>query len=145
VLQARNTAKAGIFHEARACTSQAESQGPGAFQHEAAFSMARLLEDMSMKRLQSLGEDMSKLPGPEFDRLRETLAAAAAIHLKLAEFAFPKLARIDVAGEAPSVPHHKMVFTLNIARPTGANGAIEHNADLPLGDGCDDPELPVKP
>jgi hypothetical protein len=51
------------------------------------------------------------------------------IHLRLADFAFPKLARIDVAGEAPPVPQHKLVFKLNIARPQANIKAIEHSAD----------------
>jgi hypothetical protein len=101
---------------------------------EAAFGIAKLLQEISSKRLESLGGDIAKLAGPEFDRMRETLAAAAAIHLRLAEFAFPKLARIDLAGEAPAVlAQQKIVVKLNVPRLPRANrtATIEYDAAGP--------------
>jgi len=40
-------------------------------------------------------------PPAEFDRVIAALKIAADIHLRLADFAFPRLGRIDLAGEAP--------------------------------------------
>jgi hypothetical protein len=101
---------------------------------KAAFKIARTLEDMSAKRREKFQDEAGNLPADEFDRLIGTMKMAADIHLRLAEFAFPKLARIDMAGEAPSVPvQEKVIVTLNIPRPPGTYGAIEHNAD-PLAD-----------
>jgi hypothetical protein len=97
---------------------------------QAAFKIARLIEGLTAKRLAHMQDAMGQLPKDEYDRLTTGLKVAADIHLKLAEFAFPKLARIDLAGEAPAVPvHQKTIVTLRIPRP-GTNGAatIEHDA-----------------
>jgi hypothetical protein len=107
---------------------------------KAAFKIARFLEDAAQSRIDALQTDIARMPASEFGLISNALNAAANIHLCLAEFAFPKLARIDVAGEAPPVPQHKLVFKLNIPRPQANIGPIEHIAD-PLSDG-DDPEQP---
>jgi hypothetical protein len=70
---------------------------------QAALKVARTLENVTAKRIQEFEDEAGNLPPAEFDRLIGAMKIAADIHLKLAEFAFPKLARLDYAGDAPPV------------------------------------------
>jgi hypothetical protein len=103
---------------------------------QSALKIARTLEEMTVRRCEKFEDEAGNLPPAEFDRVIGAMKIAADIHLRLADFAFPKLARIDVAGEAPALPvQQKVIVTLNIPRPPGAKGAIEHNADPEAVDG----------
>jgi hypothetical protein len=78
----------------------------------AAFKIAKFLEDMSAKRLEKFKNEVADLPPDEFARIQVGLIAAANLHVRLAEFAFPKLARIL---DAPKVNLEKrMVVELKI-------------------------------
>jgi hypothetical protein len=59
---------------------------------KAAFNIAGFIEGLTAKRLERVQDAMSQLPAEEFDRVVESLNKAAQLHIKLAEFAFPKLA-----------------------------------------------------
>jgi hypothetical protein len=110
----------------------------------AAFKIAKLLEDMSAKRLEKFKNEVADLPPDEFARIQVGLIAAANLHVRLAEFAFPKLARVDHVGDAPSLAavKNRMVVTLKLGdlpRPAlsgrhdieghAAVGAIGHGGD----------------
>lgn len=89
----------------------------------AAFKIAKLLEHMSAKRLEKFKNEVADLPPDEFARIQVGLIAAANLHVRLAEFAFPKLARVDHVGDAPSVAN-RMVVELKIGDgpPTDRSG-----------------------
>ena len=96
----------------------------------AAFKIAKFLEDMSAKRLEKFKNEIADLPPDEFARIQVGLIAAANLHVRLAEFAFPKLARVDHVGDAPSVAN-RMVVELKIGDgpPTGlAKAAVVEDA-----------------
>ena len=109
----------------------------------AAFKIAKFLEDMSAKRLEKFKNEIADLPPDEFARIQVGLIAAANLHVRLAEFAFPKLARVDHVGDAPSVPTgHKMIVTLKIGDgpPPALSGRHEiegHAVPGTIGDGRD--------
>jgi hypothetical protein len=97
---------------------------------QAALRITHTLENMTAKRIEKFEDEAGNLPPAEFDRLIGAMKIAADIHLKLAEFAFPKLARIDVAGQPPPVPvQRKVRVTLHFPRPPGLDAAIEHDPD----------------
>jgi hypothetical protein len=77
----------------------------------AAFKVAKFLEGMTQARLTKLATEIGALSGEEFDRVRETLKEAANIHLKLANYAFPKLRAHEYLGDAPTtiVQENKVV------------------------------------
>jgi hypothetical protein len=101
---------------------------------QSALKIARTLENMTAMRREKFENEAGNLPPAEFDRLIGAMKIAADIHLRLADFAFPKLARIDRAGEVPPMRvQQNMVVTLDFPRPQANIGAIEHNAD-PLVD-----------
>ena len=106
---------------------------------QSVLKIARTLEDMTAKRLHRFEDEAGNLPPDEFDRLIGAMKIAADIQLKLAEFAFPRIARLDLAGDAPAIPaQQRFVFKLNVQPPPGARGAatIEHDAAAPAtGDG----------
>jgi hypothetical protein len=86
----------------------------------AAFKIARFLEEMSAKRLEKFQNQIADLPPDEFARIQDGLIAAANLHVRLAEFAFPKLARVDHIGDAPSpAAIEKFKFVLRIDDPLG--------------------------
>jgi hypothetical protein len=91
--------------------------GTGENPVEAAFKIAQFMEGLAAKRLAAVQDAMGQLPGDEFDRIITSLELAAKIHLKLAEFAFPKLKRIDDPGEAPTDTPECEIVTLNIPPP----------------------------
>src|SRR5262249_54268574 len=77
-------------------------EGNGENPVQAAVRIARTLEGMTAKRREKFEDETSNLPPAEFDRLVAAMKIAADIHLRLADFAFPRLGRIDLAGEAPA-------------------------------------------
>lgn len=113
----------------------------------AAFKIAKFLEGMSARKLEALQQAIDKLTPEDFDRVRDTLVAAANIHIRLAEFAFPKLSRVDYVGDVPSGQQqqgetrieNKYLFVLNIGdeRP-GRPVTIEHESQLGGNDAADD-------
>jgi hypothetical protein len=70
---------------------------------KAAFKIARLIEGATAKRLERFENDFANLPPEEFDCLMQAMVQAAKIHLGLAEFAFAKLSRQDIVGDAAQV------------------------------------------
>lgn len=66
-----------------------------------AFAIARLLEAMGDARTEALKNEIGSMAGAEFDRIVCTLKEAANIHLKLANYAFPKLRQHEYIGDAP--------------------------------------------
>jgi hypothetical protein len=77
--------------------------GDGEDPVKAAIEIARLLEEFAHRRIEALAVAVGQAPLAEFLAIRDTLKAAADIHLRLSEFAFPKLQRVDYAGDAPPV------------------------------------------
>lgn len=61
-------------------------------------------------------EILRNIPRADLDLIRRFMETSTNIAYKAAEFGYPKLARIDYAGDVPSGPtiENKMVFTLNI-------------------------------
>jgi hypothetical protein len=88
-------------------------------------------------------EQIAALPREELALLQSFLVEAANIALKSMEYSYPKLARVDHIGEAPSVPTgHKVIVTLKLGdlpRPAlSARHDIEgHTAPGTIGDGGD--------
>jgi len=94
---------------------------------QAALRITHTLENMTAKRIEKFEDEAGNLPPAEFDRLIGAMKMAADVHLKLAEFAFPKLARLDYAGDAPPVAvQNRVKVTLKLgAEPppwTTSNG-----------------------
>jgi len=68
-----------------------------------AFRICRYLEGFTQKRIEALAVDIARLSGEEFDRIVHALEIAMNGQIRLAEFAYPKLQRIDHVGDAPAV------------------------------------------
>jgi len=86
----------------------------------AAFRMAGVLEGMTQRRLANFGANAAQLPINEFKVLCDGIAAAADINLRCAEFARPKLRRVENYGDVPAAGpvnvQNRVTVTLNIGQ-----------------------------
>jgi hypothetical protein len=94
----------------------------------AAFKIAKFLEDMSAKRLEKFKNEVADLPPHEFALIQDGLIAAANLNVRLAEFAFPKLSRVNYVGDAPTVNvDNRFVVELKIGAKRHAPPLAETN------------------
>jgi hypothetical protein len=77
-------------------------------------------------------EEIAEMPDSKKEMLRKWVEAKASIARDLAEFAYPKLARVEVAGDAPTQTiEHRTIFVLSTERPGKPMTLIEAEASLP--------------
>jgi hypothetical protein len=77
-----------------------------------------LIQSLTAKRLEQVQDAMRQPSAEDYDRIIEGLSKAALLHIKLGEFAYPKLARLDIAGEAPTTPvSQRTSVTLRFRHP----------------------------
>ena len=75
------------------------------------------LQDIAAARTAGMTiEQIAALPREELMLLQSLLSEAAKISLKSMEFSYPKLQRIDYAGDAPKVAVQKMTVKLRIGQ-----------------------------
>lgn len=110
-----------------------------------ACKLGMIIEGASAAQLERLGNDWGALQPADFERLIEAMNKAAKIYIGLAEFVYPKLARLDNVGEAPQVTvENRFEFVLNTTHAppaaTAAIGSGGNGSSAPAGgNGSDNP------
>jgi len=110
--------------------------GQGENPIEAAQKIARFLEGLSQKRLESVAVAVGAMKGDEFDRVVNTLYKAAQIQLRLADYVFPKPGRIDVpepngaSGKGPATIEELAVVLQEKGLPSWVFGTDMPTFDL---------------
>jgi hypothetical protein len=77
---------------------------------------ARFIRGVAAMKTPAQKEMMANMPRDDLEFIVDMLVKASDIAAKAAEFAFPKLARVDYVGDVPnaSTVENKMIFILNI-------------------------------